>query len=139
MENQGIRGQNNCKAYHKLVKNYLTVKGLDHLFDEYEVEYHAKKYFVVSLIFIKYYLKQNFNEVYEQIVQKELQAQKKKISKRQAEKERVEKEIRLTKETALNYKDLILKRNDIEKKIAHIEEVMHEVEDYSMRSCKAYF
>lgn len=139
MENGGIRGQNNCKTYHKLVKNYLTVKGLDHLFDEYEVEYHAKKYFVVSLIFIKYYLKQNFNEVYEQIVQKELQAQKKKISKRQAEKERVEKEIRLTKETALNYKDLILKRNDIEKKIAHIEEVMHEVEDYSMRSCKAYF
>lgn len=120
MENGGIRGQNNCKTYHKLVKNYLTVKGLDHLFDEYEVEYHAKKYFVVSLIFIKYYLKQNFNEVYEQIVQKELQAQKKKISKRQAEKERVEKEIRLTKETALNYKDLILKRNDIEKKIAHI-------------------
>lgn len=33
----GIRDQNNCKSYHKLVKNYLMSKGLEHLFDEFEV------------------------------------------------------------------------------------------------------
>lgn len=33
MENTGIRDQNNCKSYHKLVKNYLLSKGLGGLFD----------------------------------------------------------------------------------------------------------
>lgn len=37
MENNLIRDQNNCKSYHKLVKNYLLSKGMSHLFDEYEV------------------------------------------------------------------------------------------------------
>ena len=36
-ENGGIRDQNNCKSYHKLVKNYLLSKDLSHLFDSYEV------------------------------------------------------------------------------------------------------
>ena len=54
---EGIRDQNNCKSYHKLVKNYLMSKGFAHLFDEYEVEYHTRYYFIVALIFIKYYLK----------------------------------------------------------------------------------
>jgi len=38
------------------VKNYLLAKGLDHLFDDYGVSYHTRYYFVVALIFIKYYL-----------------------------------------------------------------------------------
>ena len=29
----GIRDQNNCKSYHKLVKNYLMSRGFAHLFD----------------------------------------------------------------------------------------------------------
>jgi hypothetical protein len=33
----GIRDQNNCKSYHKLVKNYLMGKGLTHLFDKHKV------------------------------------------------------------------------------------------------------
>jgi hypothetical protein len=65
----GIRDQNNCKSYHKLVKNYLISKGLEHLFDEYGVEYHTRYYFIVALIFIKHYLKEDFNEAYAQIVQ----------------------------------------------------------------------
>ena len=69
---EGIRDQNNCKSYHKLVKNFLMSRGLTHLFDEYEVEYHTRYYFIVALIFIKYYLKEDFNEVYTQIVQKEI-------------------------------------------------------------------
>lgn len=56
----GIRDQNNCKSYHKLVKNYLLEKGLEHLFGEYQVGYHPRYYFVVALIFIKYYLGQDF-------------------------------------------------------------------------------
>ena len=72
IEEEGIRDQNNCKSYHKLVKNHLLTKGLAHLFDEYGVEYHTRYYFIVALIFIKYYLKENFNEVYQQIVQQEL-------------------------------------------------------------------
>ena len=57
MNDEGMRDQNNCKSYHKLVKNYLLEKGLVHLFDKYEVEYHTRYYFIVALIFIKYYLK----------------------------------------------------------------------------------
>lgn len=61
----GIRDQNNCKSYHKLVKNYLLEKGLEHLFQEYQVGYHPRYYFVVALIFIKFYLKVDFTQVYE--------------------------------------------------------------------------
>lgn len=63
-----IRDQNNCKSYHKLVKNYLLSKGLIHLFDDHPVEYHTRYYFIVALIFIKYYLKEDFSEVYGKIV-----------------------------------------------------------------------
>lgn len=52
-----MRNQNNCKSYHKLVKNYLIQRRLGHLFDQYEVSYHPRYYFVVALIFIKYYLR----------------------------------------------------------------------------------
>lgn len=53
----GIRDQNNCKSYHKIVKNYLFNKGMEYLFGEYNIGYHPRYYFVVALIFIKYYLK----------------------------------------------------------------------------------
>ena len=99
LNDEGMRDQNNCKSYHKLVKNYLLEKKLVHLFDEYEVEYHTRYYFIVALIFIKYYLKQDFNEAYAKIVEKELHAQHKKITKRQTLKEKLEKEAKTKKLT----------------------------------------
>ena len=130
----GIRDQNNCKSYHKLVKNYLMSRGFAHLFDEYGVEYHTRYYFIVALIFIKYYLKEDFNEVYAQIVQQELDAQGKKIERRQKAMEKLKREM-----NSRNQKDMIKKRTSLEMKINHIRVVIHEIEDYSVRSCKAFF
>ena len=107
MENVGIRDQNNCKSYHKLVKNYLLSKGLVGLFDDFDVGYHTRYYFIAALIFIKYFLKENFNETYKEIVRKELEVQRKKISKKIAQKEKVERDIRQTRETARNYSELV--------------------------------
>ena len=137
----GIRDQNNCKSYHKLVKNYLMSKGLDHLFDEYGVSYHTRYYFVVALIFIKYYLHEDFNEAYKQIVQKELAAQTRKIQRRELMKEKLDKELR-NKGKGRNEKDekdVMKKKHALDVKMSHIRVVIHEIEDFSIRSCKAFF
>ena len=51
----------------------------------------------MALIFIKYYLDNNFNEVYDEIVRQELEVQTKKISKKQAAKDKLDKEIKGTR------------------------------------------
>ena len=129
----GIRDQNNCKSYHKLVKNYLMGKGLERLFDDYEVEYHTRYYFIAALIFIKYYLKEDFNEVYAQIVRQEVDAQTRKIERKQKMLEKLE------RESARSSKELVAKKHGLEMKMNHIRVVIHEIEDYSVRSCKAFF
>ena len=43
----------------------------------------------MALIFIKYYLKQDFNEAYAKIVQKELDAQSRKIQRKEQKKEKL--------------------------------------------------
>ncbi len=51
----------------------------------------------------------------------------------------MEKDIRQTRENARNYQELLEKRKDLEKKISHISVVIHEIEDFSVRSCRAFF
>lgn len=41
--------------------------------------------------------------------------------------------------TSRNQKDVLKKKNLLEMKINHIRVVIHEIEDYSVRSCKAFF
>jgi len=55
------------------------------------------------------------------------------------EKEKIEKEIRQIDEGSRNYKELVVKRQALENKINHINVVMHEIEAYSVRSCRAFF
>lgn len=73
------------------------------------------------------------------LVSKELEAQRRKIVRKENERKKIEAQILRTRETANNYRDLILKRNEIEMKISHIKVVIHEIEDFSVRSCRAFF
>lgn len=88
----------------------------------------------MALIFIKYYLKEDFNEVYAQIVRQELDAQTRKIDRKQKVMEKLERD-----STARNTKEMVLKKQGLEMKMNHIRVVIHEIEDYSVRSCKAFF
>ena len=91
----------------------------------------------MALIFIKYYLKQDFNEAYAKIVQKELDGQNRKIQRRQVAKDKLDKELVLKE--SRNKKDLLKTKYALEMKINHIKVVIHEIEDFSMRSCRAFF
>lgn len=53
---EGIRDQNNCKSYHKLLKNFLIERGLGPLIEEYDKKYHTRYYFIVCLLMVKYHL-----------------------------------------------------------------------------------
>lgn len=50
--NTEIRDQNNCKTYHKLVKNHLQKLSLSHLIEPYESKYHTRYYFTICLMII---------------------------------------------------------------------------------------
>jgi hypothetical protein len=83
---EGIRDQNNCKSYHKLVKNYLIEKGLAQMIEQYESKYHTRYYFIVGLIMVKHQLKENnFPAIYQGIVDAELAIQQGKIDRKSTE------------------------------------------------------
>ena len=56
-----------------------------------------------------------------------MEAQRKKIRKRQLLKEKIEKEISSTDELSQKYKDLVKKKQHLEMKIVHIKVVIHEI------------
>lgn len=61
------------------------------------------------------------------MVRKEVEVQRKKIARKENEKKKIEAVILKTRETANNYRELILKRNEIEIKISHLKVVIHEI------------
>lgn len=83
---EGIRDQNNCKSYHKLVKNFLIEKGLGEVIEQYESKYHTRYYFIISLLIVKYRLpSEDFLSRYQAIVDAELAIQQRKIDRKAAE------------------------------------------------------
>lgn len=78
-----IRDQNNCKSYHKIVKNYLISKGKGGLLESYENQYHTRYYFICALIFIRHYLDSDFTDTYRSLVDDEIQSQQRKVERKQ--------------------------------------------------------
>jgi hypothetical protein len=65
-----IRDQNNCKSYHKLVKNFLMERGLGEMVEKYDTKYHTRYYFIVCLLMVRHHLKEeHFPNTYQQIVE----------------------------------------------------------------------
>ena len=86
MGEEGIRDQNNCKSYHKLVKNFLIEKGLGEMIEKYDSKYHTRYYFIVSLLMVKHRLDvDDFPALYQVIVDAELATQQRKIDRKCAE------------------------------------------------------
>lgn len=66
-----------------------------------------------------------------------MDAQGRKIQRRQTALDKIEKELVLKE--SRNKKELLKKKYALEMKINHIKVVIHEIEDYSIRSCRAFF
>ena len=95
---EGIRDQNNCKSYHKLVKNYLIEQGLGEMIEKYESKYHTRYYFIVSLLMVKYCLPGHGNDfpaTYQRIVEGELATQQRKIDRKSAELATIKEKLRV--------------------------------------------
>lgn len=78
-------------------------------------------------------------EAYRRIVEKEIAAQQKKIARKEAESRKVMSQLDRTAETSSEYKKLLKRRDQVSEKISHIEVVIHEIKDFSVRSCEAFF
>lgn len=73
------------------------------------------------------------------MMEKEVQAQQKKINRKSEEKGKIEKRIKQMQASRGNTFELEKKKLWLEKQISHIEVVIYEIKEFSMRSCATFF
>lgn len=122
-----------------MVKNYLVSKNLGHLIQSYEEHYPTKYYFVIALIIIKHHLKEDFSNIYQQIAEREVEAQQKKIEKKTTELSKIKKQIHQAEFANGDCSALVLKMSKLLNQIDHIRVLKHYIGNYSTRSCAAFF
>lgn len=134
---EGMRDQNNCKCYHKLVKKFLIEQGLGPMIEKYDSKYHTRYYFIVALLMVKHHLgEEDFPARYQAIVEGELATQQRKIERKWAELRAVRERLRAAGGQGGR---LRAREGSLEGQIEHIRVVKFEIGDYSVRSCTAFF
>ena len=120
------------------MKNYLISKEQGHLLEPYENQYHTRYYFVIALLLIREHLDdQNFTPTYLELVDKELKSQQKKVERKQQEVARLT--ACLEEGASGECAQMQERRTRLLKQMEHIKVVKKEIEDYSVRSCAAFF
>jgi hypothetical protein len=64
------------------------------MIEKYESKYHTRYYFIVALLMIKHYLKEDFTSIYQSIVNSQLIFQQKKIDRKSSELKKTKEKIR---------------------------------------------